>query len=470
MKPFTVRQIIEATKGHLIGGNSILLDRHIKGISTDTRTLKEGELFIPLVGEIFDGHYFLDVAAEKGAAAILVHRDDANWLPELFPNIATIKVADTLKALQDLGTYQRSRFNIPVIAVTGSNGKTTTKDMIALVLSSKYSVLKTKGNLNNQIGLPLTLLELEDHHEVAVVEMGMNNLGEIHRLAEMARPTIAVITNIGVSHLENLETKENILKAKTEVFDFFTLEHRAILNGDDEYLAKVGDGFPFRIYYYGIGERADIRAQNVVSLGGKGISYDIIIDGETYTIQIPLPGKHNVYNSLAAIAIGKLMGIEIAEIAQSLKAFRSGGMRLNIFTTDFGINVIDDVYNASPDSVKASIDILKDLDGKRKIAILGDMLELGDYSEKAHKEVGRAVANNGIDILITVGKDSRFIDSGARDLGMKDEKIIHLGCNKDVIELIDTMVDVGDTILVKGSRGIKMEEIVEHLRNWGNRQ
>ena len=200
------------------------LDAEVSGVSTDTRTINKGELFIPLVGEIFDGHYFLDKAIEKGASAILIHRDDADFLPELFPQVAVIKVADTLRALQDLAAFQRSRFNIPVVAVTGSNGKTTTKDMIALVLSEKYKVLKTQGNLNNEIGLPLALLGLEDDHEVAVVEMGMNHLGEIHRLAEIAKPNIGIITNIGVSHIQNLGTRENILKAKMEILIFSHLK------------------------------------------------------------------------------------------------------------------------------------------------------------------------------------------------------------------------------------------------------
>lgn len=467
MKPFTIRQIIEATGGNILNKDPNLLDKSVNGLSTDTRTIKEGELFIPLVGEIFDGHYFLDVAAEKGAGAVLVHRDDADWIPELFPDIAAIKVGDTLRALQDLAAFQRNRFNIPIVAVTGSNGKTTTKDMIGLVLSQEYNVLKTEGNLNNEIGLPLTLLRLEDHHEVAVVEMGMSDLGEIHRLAEIARPTIAIITNIGVSHLQNLGTRENILKAKMEIFDFLGPEDRAVLNIDDEYLSKIKGELPFKIYYYGTKEGASVRAENIEVLGGEGISYDLKVGDEMYPMEIPLPGRHNVYNSLGAAAIGRLFGIGLPKIAKGIKAFRSGDMRLNIFTTDFGVRIIDDVYNASPDSMKASIDILSDLEGKRKIAVLGDMLELGDYSQKGHMEVGETLAEKDIDILITVGDESRFIDIGAQRAGMDEKSIIHLGCNKDVKDLLGTIIAQGDTILVKGSRGIKMEEIVEYIRDCG---
>ena len=470
MKTFTIRQIIEATKGQLLAGSPINLDAEISGVSTDTRTINKGELFIPLVGEIFDGHYFVDKAIEKGASAVLIHRDDADFLPELFPAVAVIKVADTLKALQDLASFQRNRFNIPIVAVTGSNGKTTTKDMIALVLSEKYKVLKTQGNFNNEIGLPLTLLGLEDSHEVAVVEMGMNHLGEIHRLAEIARPNIGVITNIGVSHIQNLGTKENILKAKMEIFDFFTSEDRAILNGDDEFLSKIAEEFPYQVKYYGTSDISSIKAENIKLLGEQGISYNLNIGGETHPVEIPIPGKHNVYNSLAAAAVGSLMGIELDKIANALRSYRSGKMRLNIFSTDSNIKVIDDVYNASPDSMKAAIEILKDLGEGRKIAILGDMLELGDYSQKGHAEVGEAVAHKGIDILITVGQESKFIGTGASSCGMDNQNIIHLESNKDVIEYLDTLIEQGDRILVKGSRGMKMEEIVEYLRSWGNRQ
>jgi len=470
VKAFTIRQIIEATKGQLLTNSSINLDAEINGVSTDTRTIKKGELFIPLVGEMFDGHYFVDEAIEKGASAVLIHREDAKFLPELFSEVAVVKVADTLRALQDLASFQRNRFNIPVVAVTGSNGKTTTKDMIALVLSEKFKVLKTQGNLNNEIGLPLTLLGLEDSHEVAVVEMGMNHLGEIHRLAEIARPNIGVITNIGVSHIQNLGTRENILKAKMEIFDFFTSEDKAILNGDDEFLSKIANELPYQIKYYGTSDIASIKAQDIKLLGEQGISYNLNIEGEIHPMEIPIPGKHNVYNSLAAAAVGSIMGIAMADIAKSLKSYRPGNMRLNIFTTDSNIKVIDDVYNASPDSMKASIEVLKDLGQGRKIAILGDMLELGDYSQKGHTEVGEVVAHKGIDILITVGQESKFIVTGASSCGMDNRNIIHLESNKDVIEYLDTLIEQGDRILVKGSRGMKMEEIVEYLRSWGNRQ
>ncbi|NLI60685.1 MAG: UDP-N-acetylmuramoyl-tripeptide--D-alanyl-D-alanine ligase [Clostridiales bacterium] len=466
MGSFTIKQVIEASKGQLLNGDLRQWDTIVKGVSTDTRTIEKGNLFIPLEGENFDGHNFIDKAIEKGAGALLTHRDDGDCLYD----IPTIKVADTLRALQDLAAFHRRRFSIPVVAVTGSNGKTTSKDMIALVLSKGYKVLKTQGNLNNEIGLPLTLLGLEESHQVAVVEMGMNHLGEIQRLAQIAKPNIAVITNIGVSHLENLGSRENILKAKLEILDFFTSKDKAILNGDDEFLGKTNKKFPFEVEYYGTEDRADIRATNIEILGEQGISYDLKIGHETCHMEIPVPGKHNVYNSLAAAAVGNILGIEFGDMAAALKTFRPGSMRLNIFTTDSGIRVIDDVYNASPDSMKASIEILKDIGGERKIAILGDMLELGNYSHKGHTEVGQVVADKKIDLLLTVGRDSRFIGMGARNSGMSDKNIIHLDCNKDLMKYLGTILNLGDTILVKGSRSMKLEEVVEYLRVWAKRQ
>lgn len=466
MASLTIRQIIQGTKGRILNNDPNLLDTKIDGVSTDTRNIKPGNLFIPLVGDLFDGHAFMDRAAKKGAGLILSHLNDEDY-PYQTP---VIKVEDTLKALQDLAAFHRSRFNIPIIAITGSNGKTTTKDMVASVLSGSYNVLKTQGNLNNEIGLPLTLLRLEDKHQVGVIEMGMSDLGEIHRLAQIARPTIAVITNIGLSHIENLGSRDNILKAKMEIFDFLTSEGIGILNGDDELLINGKGEFPFKVIYYGTGESADLRAENLRTLGGMGIAYDLDQDGEVQPIKLAIPGRHNVYNSLVAIAVARLMGMEMPSIIKGLKDFKTGDMRLNIFTSPGGIKVIDDVYNASPDPMKATIDILKDLGDGRKIAILGDMLELGSYSQKAHIEVGKFLADRKIHILITQGDESKFIGQGASMAGMNPANIIHKGSNKEITELLSPMLRQDDTVLVKGSRGMKMEEIVEALKKWRKEQ
>lgn len=453
---FTIEEICTATGGELIRGEGKAT--LVKDISTDTRTIEKGQLFIPLIGENFDGHKFISNAVQKGAAAVITQYPDIDVPGE----IPVILVKNTLNALQDIAMFHRKRFDIPIVAVTGSTGKTTTKDMIYYVLSQRYNVLRTEGNLNNAIGLPHTLLRLNETHEVAVVEMGMSGFGEIHRLAEIARPKFGIITNIGVSHIEKLGTRENILKAKMELFDFFTPQCTAILNGDDKLLQGIGDKLPFSVEYFGTGEHVDYRASQI-NVSDEKISYNVNIKDNSYSIDINVPGIHNIYNSLAAIAVGMHFGLKIDEIQEGLKHFKPGAMRLNIISTHDNIKIIDDVYNASPDSMTASIAILSQSKGKRKIAVLGDMLEMGYYSEKAHRDVGAVVAKYGIDILITRGKDSRWIGEQAKELGMDAERIYNCVDNEDVIKLLDTMVKEGDTILVKGSRGMKMEEIVSHL-------
>jgi len=456
MSSFTIEEICTATGGELVGGKGKAT--LVKGISTDTRTIQEGQLFIPLIGENFDGHKFIQDAALKGAAAVITQYPHIG-VPDEIP---VILVKNTLTALQDIAMFHRKRFNIPIVAVTGSTGKTTTKDMIYYVLSQRYKVLRTEGNLNNEIGLPHTLLRLSETHEIAVVEMGMNGFGEIHRLAEIARPQIGIITNIGVSHIEKLGSKENILKAKMELFDFFTPQCTAILNGDDKLLQGIGDKLPFPVEYFGTGEHVDYRASQI-NADDEKISYKINIKDTSYSIDINVPGIHNIYNSLAAIAVGLHFGLRIDEIQEGLKHFKPGAMRLNIINTNDNIKIIDDVYNASPDSMTASIAILSQSKGKRKIAVLGDMLEMGHYSEKAHRDVGAVVAEYGIDILITRGRDSRWIGEQAKELGMNTECIHNCVDNEDVINLLGTIIKEGDTILVKGSRGMKMEEIVSYL-------
>jgi len=458
MGSFTIEEICVATGGRLIGGNGKNIE--IKGVSTDTRTIKEKQLFIPLLGENFDGHDFIPDAVQKGAAAVITQYSHI----KITGDIPVIFVKNTLTALQDIAMFHRKRFNIPIVAVTGSTGKTTTKDMIYYVLSERYDVLRTEGNLNNEIGLPHTLLRLNDAHDIAVLEMGMSGFGEIHRLAEISRPKVGVITNIGVSHIEKLGSKQNILKAKMEIFDFFTPDGIAVLNGDDELLWSIRDNLPFTIKYFGTGDRVDIRACRINESNDEKISYEINIEGVNYSIDINAPGIHNIYNSLAAIAVGRLFGLEMEEIQNGLKKFKPAAMRLNIINTPANIKIIDDAYNASPDSMIAALTILSQSKGNRKIAILGDMLEMGDYSEKAHRDVGTAVAQRGVDILITRGNESRKIGEQAKQCGMDDRYIYNCSSNKDVIELLGTMIQQGDTILVKGSRGMKMEEIVSYLK------
>jgi len=458
MGSFTIDEIITATGGSIISGNGGGIT--VEGISTDTRTIQRGQLFIPLLGQNFDGHKFIPQAVEKGAKAVITqypYIDVPNGIP-------VILVDNTLTALQDIAAFHRKKFNIPVVAITGSTGKTTTKDMIYYVLSQRYHVLRTEGNLNNEIGLPHTLLRLSNAHQIAVLEMGMSGFGEIHRMAEIALPQVGVITNIGVSHIEKLGSRENILKAKLEMFDFFASDGIAVLNGDDELLQTVKEHFPFHIEYYGTSDQAKYRANDIDTSSDEKISYKVEIEGSQHSIEINVLGRHNVYNSLAAIAVGRLFGLELDEIQNGLKMFKPGAMRLNIINMSDGLKVIDDAYNASPDSMVAALAILSQSKGNRKIAVLGDMLEMGSYSEKAHRDVGSAVAEYGIDILITRGEASKIIGEQAKQYGMDEKNVYNCPCNKDVIELLSTMVQKGDTILVKGSRGMRMEEIVSYLK------
>ncbi|NMA95268.1 MAG: UDP-N-acetylmuramoyl-tripeptide--D-alanyl-D-alanine ligase [Clostridiales bacterium] len=459
MGPLTIEQIASITEGKIIKGDA---DLKVQNISIDSRTLQKGDLFIPLIGENFDGHEFIQRAVLEGGAAATLTQEDIGDLN--LEDVAIIRVEDTLKSLQAIATYNRKRYNIPIIAITGSSGKTTTKDMVYKVLSKKYDALKTEGNLNNEIGLPLTLLRLEAHHEIAVLELGMNHLGEIHNLVHMALPDIGVITNVGLSHIGELGSQENILRAKMEIFDVKRDSILAILNGDDPLLKYNDWDFLTRpTAFIGKSKHHDLQASNIVQGVDGNISYDIDIDGIPYTIGLSMPGIHNVYNSLFAVYIGLLYAVPIEDIQDALYEFKPGNMRLNIFKGILETTVIDDSYNANPNSMKAAIETLKDLNRGRKLAILGDMLELGRYSEDAHKSIGKIVANLGIDILITKGRDSRFIGMEAESQGMKRENIYHFDSNKEIVDFLKTFVKIGDIVLVKGSRGMQMEEIVSYL-------
>ncbi|HHY82699.1 MAG TPA: UDP-N-acetylmuramoyl-tripeptide--D-alanyl-D-alanine ligase [Clostridiales bacterium] len=465
MKHLSIQEVAVAVKGEIIRNGS---DPVITGVSTDTRTIEPGKLFVPLEGERFDGHDFLVQAAEKGAVAVLTHKLNKT-LPE---GVHTILVKDTLTALQKLSAWYLRLMNVPIVAVTGSTGKTTTKDMICSVLSEKYSVLKTKGNFNNQIGLPLTLFGLESYHQAAVLEMGMSGFGEISRLAAIAPPKVAVITNIGVSHIEKLGSRENILKAKSEIYDGFHEGCTLIINNDNDLLHREGNrlkqnGVPYSVVRFGIEADAEYRADDIQALGEAGIEYTLTIGREKYRIRLNVPGKHNVYNSLAAIAVGRTFGMDMPDIKAGLLKFASSEMRLNIFSLnpEADIKIIDDAYNSSPDSVKAALKILEEMDGKRKIAILGDMLEMGDYSREAHMSVGQAVAECRVDVLVTKGKDSAWIGEGAVRAGMNVNFICHEQSNQGVINWLKDNLQKGDRILVKGSRGMHMEKIVSFLKN-----
>ena len=423
----------------------------IKSVSTDSREIENDALFVPIRGETFDGHDFIADCINKGAAGVLSEKPQNDDVP-------CVLVEDTKKVLRDLAEGYLARFNIPKCAVTGSVGKTTTKDMIASVLSKRFKTVKTEGNFNNEIGLPRTVFGIDDKTEAAVLEMGMNHFGEISRLSKIVRPNICVITNIGVSHIENLGSREGILRAKLEITDYMADEGVLILNGDDEYLrnAVTDRGTIF----FGIDNPADIYADNISFDGLEATLADIHKGDVHFTVRIPIPGKHMVINALAAAAVGFWLGLSPEEIKSGIEDFKQSKMRMDIISKN-SINIINDVYNANPVSVKASLDVLKSASGRRA-AILGDMFELGEFSPSMHRDVGNYAASCGIDVLIAIGKNAKYIFEGAKEKGMTNcflyetqEEFFEKGMDK---------IMKGDTVLVKASRGMHLEKTVERLQ------
>jgi len=450
----TVRDILVAVKGKLLSGG---MDDIMTGVSTDTRKIKNGELFLAIKGGKFDGHSFILDAVSKGAGGILVQEGGITNANFKLPDVSFISVNDSIKALGDIGNFHRSRFNIPVIGITGSNGKTTTKEMTSAILSKKFNVLKNFGTENNNIGVPITLMRLNSEHNIAVLEMGTNHLGEIKRLSEIARPTTAIITNIGPSHLEYLEDMDTVLKAKVEMLEYMSEGSRLILNADDEYLKKIKTGM--KTVWFGFDKEADFYADKI-NLEPDGITFKL--NGK-WDISLGVLGRHNVYNALSAIACAWDFGISIEDIKDALKEFRAPSMRMNI--KKFGdIKIINDTYNANPQSMKQAIESLRDMATEgRKILIAGDMLELGTFSGRFHHLVGKQAAESGIDLIVAVGKLAEHISNGAQEAGMSARKIKLCGLTKEAREKVPSLIKKGDTILIKGSRAMRMEEIVEDI-------
>jgi UDP-N-acetylmuramoyl-tripeptide--D-alanyl-D-alanine ligase len=450
MAGFTLAEVLAATGGSLKGtaGNAAFT-----GVSTDTRTLKAGNLFIALKGEKFDAHNFLDKAVAAGAAGLVVSSGDA-----VVPAGATaVLVADTLTALQDLAGYHRRRFTLPLIGITGSNGKTTTKDMVAAVLSSRFKVLKTEANYNNDIGLPLTLLGLDASHTAAVVEMGMRGRGQIARLAAVAQPTVAVITNVGETHVEILGSIDNIAAAKGELVEALGPGGLAVLNADQPLVAAMQAKTPAGKLFYGLGPAAGIRAANI-AVGQRETAFECQTPAGSFNVTLPAVGRHNVYNALAAIAVGLGLGLSPDEIRSGLATFAASPMRLHIEAIG-PYTVINDAYNASPLSMHAAVDTLQTVAPGRMVAVLGDMLELGEMAEEAHKRVGEELAEAGVKVVITVGPFARYIAAAALAGGVS--VTVACGGHAEAQEALRKLLRPGDTVLIKGSRGMKMEKMLE---------
>ncbi|NLO88973.1 MAG: UDP-N-acetylmuramoyl-tripeptide--D-alanyl-D-alanine ligase [Clostridia bacterium] len=452
-----VKELAEICGGKLVWGDG---ETSFRGVSIDSRKIEPGQVFFALRGENFDGQDFVEQVFEKGAAAAVVLKDfKGNARGKCL-----VQVEDTLSALQRLAAWWRRKFDIPVIGITGSSGKTTTKDILAGILSTSGEVCRTRGNLNNHIGLPLVLLELSRSCRFCVVEMAMRGLGEIAQLCEIAAPTGGIITNIGVAHYERLGSRENIARAKGELAQSLPQEGFLLLNSEDEWSSLIGSLTSAEVIYYGMGNIARIRAEKV-QCEPWGSSFVLVSDKVSGPLELPIPGKHNLYNCLAAVGAALQLGLGLEEIQQGLNQIHLTKMRLEILKGIRDTTIINDAYNANPDSMKASLRVLKDFSGNRRIAVLGDMLELGVIAVKEHREVGREAVHLGIDYLITVGELAEYIAQGAMDAGLPEKNVFCVSDKGQAAERLKRIVAPGDVILVKGSRAMGMEEIVNALKD-----
>lgn len=461
MKNLDLEKIIEFCSAKLVQGNK---NKIINEIVIDSRKVKAGDLFIAIIGENTDGHLFIQEAVEKGAAAVVVERQLKNdYLKK--SELSILKVEDTTKALQDIARNYRLTFeSLQLIAVTGSAGKTTTKDMIYSVLSQKYNCLKTEGNFNNHIGLPLTLLRLTGQEDFAVVEMGMSSLGEIDLLAKIAIPDYGVVTNVAAAHLEQLGSIENIARAKNELIDNLGTDDLAILNFDNQYTRQMGIDAKAKVLSFGFELGADIRAVNFNFDNDQGVlNFKLCYQNKDYDFIFKKAGKHNIYNLMVAVIIGLENNLSQAEIQKAILTTDFSGLRMEIITLANGARIINDSYNANPLAVKAAVDVLAEMKGKRKIALLASMLELGAESSHKHREIGRYLAQKSIDLLLTVSKEAEEIAAGARSR-MKSKNIISFSDNQSCIDYLKTELKSDDLLLVKGSRSNKLEEIVKALK------
>ena len=502
-----VQDFLKLIDGKIITGSG---ETVVNDFYKDSRLVRKNGTYIAIIGEKFDGNDFVEKAIDAGASVCIISKENANVVEKAKKNNTTlILVADTLKALQEIAKYKRSLFNIPVVAVTGSVGKTSTKDMIASVLSSKYNTLKTKGNMNNNIGMPMTILELNDENAM-VVEMGMNHFGEIELLTDIAKPTIAVITNIGTAHIGNLGSRENILKAKLEILDGMK-KKILVINNDNDLLHKFylenKDNPEIEIHTYGIENKSEVMGYNI-RLGEDSSWFDCKIENDSenkssvnnfsirenhaidndlenkssannvsigkqntidndvnneFSVEVPVGGLHFIYNSLCAITVANLLNLNQSEIKCGIKKFVPTKNRMDITKLRNGVTIINDSYNASFDSMQMLLNYLSNFTAKRRIAVLGDMLELGDYSKELHEKVGKEVAKNNVDILIVSGENSKYIAEEAIRDGMNKENVYYFDNGNKIYNFVKKIWREGDCILFKASNGMRFFEIADKL-------
>ena len=433
----------------------------VDGFSIDTRKIKSGDCYIGITGEKFDGNLFFKSAFEKGAVVAIIDKFDNDELDYLKQNNKmVILVEDTIKALGDLARVVREKFNKPVVAITGSAGKTSTKDMIYSVLKEKYNAQKTIGNQNNQLGLPLSILRLEKDCDTLVLEMGMNHLGEISYLTNIAKPNVAIITNVGTAHIGNLGSRENILKAKLEILEGLDENGTVIINNDNDLLHEwyLKNKNNYNIITIGFKNKSDVFAKDII-INAMDSSFKI----GSSLIHVPVAGEHFIYNSLVAIAVGSLFHVPMKQIQKGINNFELTQNRMDIINSKNDITIIDDSYNANFDSVKYALKFLSNQSGRR-IAVLGTMRELGEYSEKLHTKLGDVVVEENIDILITVGEYTNYINKRAEELGFDKNNSYHFNKNADAIKLINRLKQKDDVILVKASYMLNFKEIVDNIK------
>ncbi len=463
MKDILVRDIIRECNGKLICGNE---NEICENFSKDTRTIEKGDIYLGIKGERTNGSLFYEDAFQKGAkGCILQEVEISEEKIKEYTDKFIIIVENVVEALQKLAAYKRSLYDIPVIGITGSVGKTSTKDIIASVLSQKYNVLKTEGNYNNEIGLPFTILRLKDH-DAMVLEMGMSAFGEISLLTNIAKPTTAVITMIGSSHIGELGSRENILKAKLEILEGLDSHGSLIINNDNDLLHSWNkdNNDNHKHITYGIENKSMLMAKEI-EIREESSKFKFDYDDHTYEVVVPVSGKHFVYNSLAAICIGIKYAIPIEKIIKGIAEFRLTKRRMEIIKTKENITIINDCYNASYESMRAALEYMSSLKANKKVAVLGDVLELGEFSQSMHEQIGEEVYKNKIDILITVGKEAKSIGNKAIALGMNKEDVYQYNDNEEAISKIKQIEETEDVILVKASNGMHFNEIVEKIMN-----
>ena len=463
--PWTTQEIIEATGGELLCGD---LSRSFAGISIDSRNIEADNFFFAIIGESHDGHGFAPAVIDQGIGGLVIDRRKAAELPVAAwqaKNITCIAVTDTTRALGDLAACNRRRVKIPVVAITGSNGKTTTRKLTAGVVARQYNTLATAGNFNNQIGLPLTLLGLAPDHQVAVVELGSNNPGEIARLTEICLPDIGVLTNVGPAHLEGLGSLDGVMREKGDLIKGLNRGGKAVLNADDFRVLQLAREAHHEVLLYGRSAEAVIRAGEITA-DEQSTSFLLVLEHQSVAVQLNSPGRYMVSNALAAAAVGFLLGVPATSIKAGLESFTPVSGRMNICHLPNGIHIIDDTYNANPDSMSAALATLNQMRAEgRGIFVAGDMLELGARTAELHSQLGARATNNNVARLYASGQQSAAVAEGARKEGMPPADMV-TGSREEILEDLKGYLQPGDWVLVKGSRGMAMEKVVDGLKQW----